>query len=59
MNKDFNKMVWDTFTTYFRDIMGHEDWTDEQIDYAINNDDIDGFIEKIKEVLNYDYNRDL
>ena len=55
---NFQDDIWNNFTYFFREIKGHYDWTDEQIGGSINNDDIDEFIYCIKEVLNYDYNRD-
>lgn len=36
--------LWDLFVKFFREIKGYQDWTEEQIDLSMNNDDIQEFI---------------
>ena len=40
-----NPKVWEKFCEFFREEKGYSDWTDEQIDYSRNDDDIEEFIE--------------
>lgn len=44
INEILQNKIWDAFTTYFREIKGYEDWTDEQIDGSFCDDDIIEFI---------------
>ena len=53
-NKELDNMIWNSFTKFFREVKGYEDWNDEQIGGSMNNDDIDQFIEYIKGSLNYE-----
>ena len=39
-----NEKVWQKFCYFFREVKGHSDWTDEQIDYSRNDDDVEEFI---------------
>lgn len=48
VNLDDEKM-WDKFTYFFRVEKCHNDWTDEQIEFARNDDDLDEFIEWLNE----------
>lgn len=34
-----NKKIWPKFVEFFREIKGHSDWTEEQIDYSRTEDD--------------------
>ena len=37
--------VWDKFVEFFRYEKGYEDWTEQEIEYSRNNDDITKFLE--------------
>lgn len=43
--------VWEKFCEFFRLEKGYSDWTDQQIDYSRNDDDIEKFIEWLVEEL--------
>lgn len=43
--------LWESFTAFFRNIKGYNNWTDEEIARSMNNDDIKEYIEWVKEVL--------
>ena len=53
-NLKLNDMIWNSFTTFFREVKGYEDWTDEQIGGSMCNDDIEEFIEYVKKTLYYE-----
>ena len=46
-----NEKVWKKFCEFFREEKAYSDWTDEQIDYSRNDDDIEEFIEWLVEQL--------
>ena len=46
-----NEKVWKMFCEFFREEKGYSDWTDEQIDYSRNNDDVEEFIVWLVEKL--------
>ena len=46
-----NEKVWKKFCEFFREEKGYSDWTDEQIDYSRNNDDVEEFIVWLVEKL--------
>lgn len=46
-----NKDILNLFMDYFRFVEMHQDWTDEQILYSVNSDDIEGMCNYIKKVL--------
>lgn len=48
---DINSKIWELFMEYFREVKLHTDWTDEQINYSMNDDDINEFLNFIKENL--------
>lgn len=37
--------VWDKFVEFFREVKGYEDWTEDEIEFSRNNDDITEFLE--------------
>lgn len=39
-----NEKVWKKFCEFFRQVKLYSDWTDEEIDYSRNDDDIEEFI---------------
>ncbi len=53
-NKKLNNMIWNSFTTFFREEKCYIDWNDDEIGGSMNNDDIDEFIEYTKKALNYE-----
>lgn len=53
-NEKLNTMIWNSFTTFFREEKGYDDWTDDEIGGSMCNDDIDEFIEYIKKTLQYE-----
>lgn len=43
--------VWDKFVEFFRYEKGYEDWTEQEIEYSRNNDDITKFLEWLVEQM--------
>lgn len=41
--------LWKEFTDFFRNEKGYEDWTDDEINLSLNDDDITEFIQYLKE----------
>lgn len=48
---DIDSKIWDLFVQFFREVKLYDDWTEEEIDFSMNNDDINEFLEFIKESL--------
>lgn len=50
-NDDIDLKVWELFVQFFREVKLYADWTEEEIDNSMNDDDINEFLEFIKESL--------
>lgn len=42
--------VWELFVQFFREVKGYSDWSDDEIDLSMNNDDIVEFVKWLSEV---------
>ena len=42
--------VWGLFVEFFREIKGHSDWSEDEIDLSMNNDDIVEFVKWLSEM---------
>ena len=52
--KTLEDEITDNFFRFFREIKGYDSWTDEQITFSMNNDDVCEYVEYIKSILEYD-----
>lgn len=49
MKKQYHNLIiddnlWSLFVKFFREIKGYQDWTEEQINLSMNNDDVQEFV---------------
>lgn len=42
--------AWELFVQFFREVKGYSDWSDDEIDLSMNNDDIVEFVKWLSEV---------
>lgn len=49
ISKTLDEDLWEEFTDWFRFEQCHDDWTDDEINISLNEDDIEEFIEYLKE----------
>jgi len=47
-----DKSIWKAFVVFFREIKGYENWSEEDIDISMNEDDIEEFIKYARIYLN-------
>lgn len=45
------QLLWESFMTFFRNVKGYSDWTDEQIAISMNKDDLNEYFTWVKGVL--------
>lgn len=50
INDTLDNDLWLLFTEFFREEKGYDDWTDEEINFSLTEDDIDEFIEYLDEL---------
>ena len=43
--------LWNSFVYFFRNIKGYPDWTEEEINTSMNNDDLKEYCEWVMKVL--------
>lgn len=43
--------LWEAFLTFFREVKGYTDWTDEDIALSYNKGDVEEFVNWIRKVL--------
>lgn len=41
--------VWELFVRFFREVKGYSDWSENEIDLSLNNDDIVEFVKWLSE----------
>lgn len=46
-----DQKLWESFLSFFRNVKGYLDWTDEEIATSINNDDLKEYCEYVMKVL--------
>lgn len=41
--------VWELFVRFFREVKGYSDWSENEIDLSLNNDDVVEFVKWLSE----------
>ena len=49
--KEINNKIIELFFIYFKDIKGYQDWSDNEILFSYNDDDIKDFLNFIQKTL--------